>query len=275
MIAQRYLRTNPDVDDVVTVSADPEARLVLDALEHIDLARGPVLILGELGCGRGAIARRLHAAGRVDSGPMLEVDCCALDSLEMIRSAVRGTIFLREIQELSSELQEELQAELNDLVDRGGIGPRLVVSGSPGLAILSAAGAFSADLLRVLGSSSLHLPPLRDRSVDIPGLVGSMLERYSAEGDTPVSLAEAAMGYLLDYDWPGNIAELEQVVERLCAQAQGGFVSADQLPPQIRWFPRNRAGAGSRSKSEVGFNPLAEEFQFRLIADALRRTQRR
>jgi len=83
------------------------------------------------------------------------------------------------------------------------------------------------------------------------------------------------MGYLIDYDWPGNIAELDRSVGRLCQRARRDFVSADDLPPQIRWSPDRCGRRRPCSKGETGFNPLGEEFQLRLIADALRRTQRR
>lgn len=80
------------------------------------------------------------------------------------------------------------------------------------------------------------------------------------------------MGYLVEYDWPGNIGELEQVVERMCERSDGGVASADDLPPQIRWFPGRFASTAS---AEQQLHPLREEFQLRLIADALKRTHRR
>ncbi len=274
MKSPEYFRTSPEIDLAVTASKDAEARLVFGAIQHLADPSIPVLILGEPGTGRGAIARALH---RLDSGsdtagsdsPMLEVDCGDLEDLSCLRVAGRGTVYLREVEELRSDLQATLAELAGDSV-----ATRLVVSGSPRLAAMTADGCFSGALLASLGRASLHLPPLRDRPLDVPDLVGFTLDRYCLERGAPVRLAEAAMGYLIDYDWPGNVAELEQVVERLCESADGEFVSADQLPPQIRWFPGS-PGRRARSKGEVGFNPLSEEFQFRLIADALRRTQGR
>jgi DNA-binding NtrC family response regulator len=118
----------------------------------------------------------------------------------------------------------------------------------------------------------LPVPPLRERPADIPGLV-ALFADDGREGDgAGVALTEATMGYLLNYDWPGNVRELEQLIRRTRQSKGGGLVSVEDLPPQIRWFPGNRCDRRARAKGESGFNPLSEEFQFQLIADALRRT---
>lgn len=265
-----YFRTSPEIDESVTVSKDAATNLVFGAVPQLASQLVPVLILGEPGSGRGSIARALHRRGDCSKGQIFEVDCRDLDDLNCLRAPGRGTVYLREVEQLSPELQAELAAILGGAPRQ----PRVVVSGPPSLAAMSAEGCFSARLLELLSRASLHLPPLRDRSHDVPDLVAFALDRYSLERGAPVRLAEAAMGYLIDYDWPGNIAELEQVVERLCEKADGDFASADQLPPQIRWFPGTPTRR-ARSKGEGGFNPLAEEFQLQLIADALRRTQER
>ncbi len=271
MTHPEYFSTASTTDPAVTVSKDAEAALVFEALGAVAEQSGPVLVLGEPGTGRGAVARKIHRLSLLSDAPMIEFDCCDLDSLSCVRSSGRGLVFLREVDDLDRRMQAELADMLRSPLD----GRRIVVSGSPGLAGMALQGAFSGVLLAAVSRTSLHVPPLRDRSIDVPDLVAFMLERYCAEHGAPVRLAEAAMGYLIDYDWPGNIAELNHVVGRLCEAARGDFVSADDLPPQIRWFPGNRGPQGACSKGEVGFSPLAEEFQFRLIADALRRTQRR
>jgi DNA-binding NtrC family response regulator len=219
-----------------------------------------VLLLGEPGSGRGALARHLHERGPAPTSPFVELDCAGLESLHFVENAGGGTIFLREIENLAPRLQGALE----HLLRLGAAQSRVVASAEPDLPARCDRGLFSKRLFDAFGESCLQLPPLRDRRLDVPDLVA----RFLAARRSSLRVGEGVMDHLVEYDWPGNVVELEQVVERLCARASAAAASPDDLPPQIRWF----AGNGTNARR---FDQGAEEFQLRLIADALRRTHRR
>jgi DNA-binding NtrC family response regulator len=265
-------RTEPTTDAAVLASRDAGVRAAFAGLADLAGLAAPALILGEQGSGRGAVARQIHRHWGDSAPSIVEVDCDELDSLELLETGDAGAVYLREIEGLDGRLQGDLAG----LIRRGTARPRVLASGCDQLADMAARGRFDTALLAAFAPSWIRVPPLRARTIDIPDLVEFLLLRHgSGNGATPLRLAEAAMGYLVDYDWPGNIAELEASARRLCERTRGDFVTADDLPPQIRWFPGARGRRRACSKGEVGFNPLGEEFQLRLIADALRRTQRR
>lgn len=267
-----YFRTEPTTDAAVLASRDAGVRAAFAGLADLAGLAAPALILGEQGSGRGAVARQIRRYRGDSEAALAEVDCGELDSLEFLRTNDAGAVYLQEIEHLDGRLQSELAG----LIRGAAVRPRILASGSDRIADSASRGRFDTELLAAFAPSWVRVPPLRARTVDIPDLVEFLLFRHGPDNRaTPLRLAEAAMGYLIDYDWPGNVAELEASVRRLYERARGDFVTADDLPPQIRWFPGSRGRRRACSKGEIGFNPLGEEFQLRLIADALRRTQRR
>ncbi len=250
--------------DVLNPSRDPDTCAVFESARRLAPEWTPVLILGEPGSGRGLLARFIHQRGPVPDSPFVELDCGGLETLHFVENGSRGTVYLRDVEQLSPTLQEQLAGLLREKR----LALRIVVGGSADLIARSAAGQFPQSLADVFASSCLRVPSLRQRSVDLPDLVERLIHRRGAA----LRIGEAVMGYLVEYDWPGNIGELEQVVERMCERSGGGVASADDLPPQIRWFPGRYASIASADEQ---FDPLREEFQLRLIAEALKRTHRR
>lgn len=149
---------------------------------------------------------------------------------------------------------------------------RVVASASPDLARQSEIGRFCPDLYEKLGGVGLHIPPLRSRPSDVPDLCLWFLERAGRDAGDAAQFLDACLAYLIRYDWPGNVTELRQVMERVARRSGRSLLSAEHLPPQIRWFPGCTGPKVPDSAAAGGFNPLAEDFQIRLIADALRRT---
>lgn len=250
--------------DVLSPSRDPNTRALFESASRLAAERTPILILGEPGSGRGLLARFIHQRGPVPDSPFVELDCGGLETLHFVENGSRGTVYLRDVERLLPALQEQLA----ELLREKRLALRIVVGGSPDLIARSDAGQFPQSLADAFASSCLRVPSLRQRSVDLPDLVERLIHRRGAS----LRIGEAVMGYLVEYDWPGNIGELEQVVERMCERSDGGVASADDLPPQIRWFPGRFASTAS---AEQQLHPLREEFQLRLIADALKRTHRR
>lgn len=263
MVAPLSPPSAPRPDDTFLWSRHLATQAALGSARKLAKQATPVLLFGEPGSGRGRLARYLHDCGSVPGSPFVELDCAGLESLHFPENARGGAVFLREIGELSPALQDGLAT----LLAAGGARLRVLASAGPDLAARCDRGQFARRLYDVFGDSCLRVPALRERTVDVPDLVA----RLVAERRSSLRIGEAVMGYLVDYDWPGNFPELVRVIDRLCVCSSGPVASADDLPPQIRWFPGAvENGAASRPPDALG-----EEFQLQLIADALRRTHRR
>lgn len=255
---------------IVIALKDKKARAIFDAAGPLASAAVPVLILGEPGSGRGVLAQRIHQLGVGALRPWHIVECSSLGDLRLTENVPRATLFLRNIDFIRRDLQRPLAAIL---AEHGGDW-RILASGPPDLRSLSDDGRFCRDLYGVLASVELHIPPLRERPADIPELVAAFLACSGWCSDDADRFADEAMEYLLSYDWPGNVAELEHVIARLAQRKGPRALSADDLPPQIRWFPGNSSDWRIPPlQGKPGFNPLSEDFQIQLIADAMRRTR--
>jgi transcriptional regulator with PAS, ATPase and Fis domain len=159
----------------------------------------------------------------------------------IFEQAGEGTVFLDEISETSAGLQVKLLRVLQEreVVPVGStepirVGARVIAASNSDLEKLSASGAFRRDLLYRLNVIQLHLPPLRERSEDIPLLVAHLLRKHSPEPESPVALDKETMRFLTTYSWPGNVRELENVIERAITLCQGDVITTDDLPPRIR-----------------------------------------
>ncbi|HMA66292.1 MAG TPA: sigma-54-dependent Fis family transcriptional regulator, partial [Desulfosalsimonadaceae bacterium] len=216
----------------------------------------PVLILGETGVGKELIANYIHYSSHRRNGPLVKVNCGAIPeslmdselfghekgaftgALERKRGrferAERGTIFLDEVGELSQQAQVRLLRVLQEkTIERVGgtqeiaVDVRIVSATNRNLQDMVAAGEFREDLWFRLNVFPVEIPPLRERKEDIPALVEFFLQKKSRDLKLkePPELQEGAINQLLAHDWPGNIRELENLVERALIQYQGGRIS--------------------------------------------------
>jgi len=223
-----------------------------------------VLIRGESGTGKELVARGLHAASKRTGKPFIKVVCAALpDTLieselfgyekgaftgavkttpGKVETAAGGTLFLDEIGELSAAFQAKL---LRFLQDRtyfrvGGTKPktvdvRIVAATNRDLSKAIKEGAFREDLYYRLSVVSIHVPPLRERRGDIPGLAKHLLDRIRERVKKPArEFAAAALDAMVAYAWPGNVRELENVIERAIILADGPRIDAGLLPVEVR-----------------------------------------
>lgn len=222
----------------------------------------PVLITGESGTGKEVVARSVHRRSRRVAGPFVAVNCGAIPS-ELIESelfghvrgsftgaerdrpglfeeAEGGTVFLDEVTETSPAFQVKLLRALQEgEIRRVGsnrtqhVDVRVIAATNRDPVEEVRRGRFRQDLLYRLNTLSIHLPPLRERREDIIPLVHHFASRARAEGAPALSFSPEALRLLQDYDWPGNIRELENVVVRaaaLCEQA----VRPTDLPEPVR-----------------------------------------
>jgi len=155
----------------------------------------------------------------------------------LLAIAEGGTVFLDEVGELPLDLQSKLLRALQEREIRPvgstkttPIDVRILAATNRDLEQAVAQGVFRRDLYFRLNVLSLRIPPLRERRGDIPLLVTSFLERLSRESDRNYEVSEDAMKALLGYDWPGNIRELENCIERCCAMNSGPVIHNTDLP---------------------------------------------
>lgn len=237
---------------------------VLDAvrsqIQRVAPASTPVLIVGEEGVGKELVARAIHHYSTRRDRSFVVVNCSAIP--EQLLSdelfghergaytgaanskrgrmdlADGGTLFLDQIQELSLKAQEQLIRLLKEqCFERCGstrpvmVDVRVIAASSRPLEQAVKAGQFREDLYQVLQVVPLALPPLRDRREDIPHLVKHFVNQFHRrEGWEPKRFDETALNCLQSYDWPGNIRELKNIVERILIMASGPVVTDDVLP---------------------------------------------
>lgn len=267
-------------------------------------ANSPVLILGESGTGKELVARALHYNSPRSSRPFVKVNCAALAEgvLESelfghergaftgaLRSkpgrfelAESGTIFLDEIGETSPAVQVKLLRILQEReFERVGgtktlhMQARVIAATNHDLESLIKEKAFRDDLYYRLNVVTIKLPPLRERLEDIPALVHHFIKKTCEESGQDIeSISPTAMKYLLAYTWPGNIRELENVIERAGVLSADTTIDIDDLTPNILNEINTLNNAlDDLKEQEGGYAKRMEEFEKLLIFNALMETR--
>lgn len=242
------------------IGQSPKLLNVLDKIKVVAPTETSVLILGESGTGKERIAHSIHELSDVKDGPFVIVNCAALPE-SLIESelfghekgsftgantlrtgkfeqANKGTIFLDEIGELPLESQVKLLRVLQEKeIERLGgdktikVNVRIVAATNRTLEKEVAEGRFRLDLYYRLNVFPIQLPPLRERKEDIESLANFFLKKYALKAKKNVSAISAnAMNQLMQYNWPGNIRELEHLVERNVLLAQNNEIEAFDIP---------------------------------------------
>ena len=238
---------------------------VFDTITKIHSARTNVLISGESGTGKELVARALHTEGARAKMPFIAVNCGAIpdelmeselfghkrgaftgavaDKPGLFVQAEGGTLFLDEIGELSLNLQVKLLRVLQERTVKpvGGtedieIDVRVVAATNRDLESEVARGAFRTDLYYRLNVIELWMPPLRHRREDIPLLAEHFVRTFATEHGRPVVLGPAAMKKLEQYDFPGNVRELQNMIERAIALSTNAILEPSDLP-EVRAKP--------------------------------------
>lgn len=235
------------------------ARLVLRVM-HSNV---PVCIFGETGSGKELVARALHRQGSRARGPFVALNCAALSEslLESelfghergaftnatvnhrgcFEQAQGGMLFLDEVGEMSPATQVRLLRTLQEKTVRrvGGsteirVDVRVVAATHRDLAAEVRAGRFREDLYYRLVVYPLRMPALRERAADIPLLVEHLLVKHRVPGAAPVTVSEQALEALCGYHWPGNVRDMENVIQRALLCCEGERIELGHLPEEIR-----------------------------------------
>jgi len=246
----------------------PAMKDVLSLVSRVSLTPWAILIRGETGTGKELIARLIHLLSPVSDGPFVEVNCGAIPE-NLFESelfghekgaftgavstrrgrfelAKKGTIFLDEIGELPLNLQPKLLRALqeNRIYRVGGekeisVDARVITATNRNLKTMVEQGLFREDLYYRLNVFDIELPPLRNRKDDIPDLVKFFLERYGCQEKI---FDPEAMTTLMKYFFPGNIRELEHIIQRTVTLARGKIINVTDLPPEVRYSQAVESG---------------------------------
>jgi DNA-binding NtrC family response regulator len=267
-------------DGIIGTSAP--VRAVLEEVDAVAPTDSTVLILGETGTGKELIARAIHKRSRRASESFVDMNCAAISPalvaselfghergaftgavqrrLGRFEQAQRGTIFLDEVGELPAETQISLLRVLQERqFERVGgnqsipADVRVIAATNRDLKDAIAGGTFRSDLFYRLNVFPIAVPPLRDRKEDIPLLVEYFIGRHARkDGPAIRGISDKTLGLLQSYSWPGNIRELQNVVERALIVSEGELFSIDErwLPETPRFEPASQPASNALTAQE-------------------------
>jgi len=273
----------------------PQVQQILSLIEQVAPTKSNVLILGESGTGKSLVAELIHKNSPRRDGPFISINCAAIpetlleaelfgykkgaftgavaDKKGLIELANGGTLFLDEIGDLPLGLQAKLLKFLETYefiplgdVQKKKVDIRLISATNKNLEKLIEEGKFREDLYYRLSVIEIKIPPLRERKEDIPVLVYYFLEQASKQHNKKIKgITNEALSYLLNYDWPGNIRELRNVIERAVILARDEYILPHDLPEKIiKSSPSPEIGVGKSLKEAI------EEYEKTIILNTLK-----
>ncbi len=274
----------------------PASQEVLELIKKLAPGRGPLLLTGESGTGKSLLARMIHELSPRARYPFRKINCSLLpenllaaelfgyekDAVSLpvkarpgrLEEADGGSLFLEEIGGLSLNLQARRVRFLQEKeFQRLGssrarkVDVRLIAATASDLAAAVQAGSFREDLYYLLSQAAVPIPALRERQPDIPLLLNHFLDKVSKEYDRRFYLTEKALEVLEDYSWPGNVREMENLVERLAIVVGGAEIGVNDLPPYLS--PVRKTGA----LEDQAFLTRLKEMEKREILAALERNR--
>jgi len=266
-LLREELRTRPGFGGLIGLA--PRMQRVYKLIQKVGQHNYPVLILGESGTGKELVARSIHFCGPRKNKPFAPVDCSSLvptlieselfgyvkgaftgaqhSKQGLFEAAGEGTLFLDEIGDLPIDLQAKLLRALQEREikpvgsnERIGIRARVIAATNRDLESAIRTGGFRQDLFFRLNVVQIKLPPLRERKIDIPLLANTFLEKFSDPARPIHIISEDAMRRIMSYDWPGNIRELENAIERAVALGSGPILQVGDLPSNLQYSASER-----------------------------------
>jgi two-component system NtrC family response regulator len=284
--------------DMITTQS-PEMEEVLNTAGRVAASKATILIRGESGTGKELIARAIHYASERRDQPFVVVNVAAL-SETLIESelfghekgaftgaaqqragrfeqADKGTLFIDEVGEIPPPVQVKLlrAIQFGQIERLGGtstlsVDVRILAATHRDLEAMIREGEFRDDLYYRLNVIAIHIPPLHRRKTDIPVLVNHFIDTFARENHKEIEgISQEALDQLLKYDFPGNVRELENIIEHAVVLCRDRFISARDLPLQI-----NSVSGGTALDPyhlEEGYETKIREFETVMIREALKR----
>ncbi len=266
------------------IGAAPALQKVQALIARVAKTKTHVLVTGESGTGKELIAREIHFGGVLKDQPFVAVNCGAIpenlieselfghkrgsftgavgDKEGLFKVADKGTIFLDEIGELPLSMQVKLLRVLQDKTIRPvgsnedyKIDVRVISATNRNLEEAISKGTFREDLYYRLNVINIKSPPLRDRREDIPTLVDHFIKKYSVtSGKTVTGIAPDALNTLMHYPFPGNIRELENIIERSMALEGSTLISLESLPNDVQRYAKQAESVATNNKTVTPHN---------------------
>lgn len=246
------------------ITKDERSQAILKTVKQIAPFDTNVMITGESGVGKSLFAKLIHNISKRRKGPFIELNCGAIPEnlleselfgyekgsfsgaseggkIGLIELAHNGTLFLDEIADLPMKLQVKILKVIQDKVITkvGGVKEisvdfRLISATNKDLKTLMKEGLFREDLYYRLNVISIEVPPLRERQGDIIPMITYFVSKINQQYQLQKSLSKEVFDHLVSYNWPGNIRELENLLERTLLTAEHDLILAADLPPQMR-----------------------------------------
>ncbi|PIQ08745.1 MAG: Fis family transcriptional regulator [Ignavibacteriales bacterium CG18_big_fil_WC_8_21_14_2_50_31_20] len=270
------------------VGRNKEIKQIISVLESVSQTDSSVLVTGESGTGKELAARAIHLKSSRKTGPFVAVNCSAfaeslLESelfghekgaftgaiktkIGRFELAQGGTLFLDEIGDLSTAVQTKLLRvlETHEFERVGGnksikMDTRIIAATNKNLSEEISAKRFREDLFYRINVINIHLPPLRERMDDIPLLVNHFIKSFNKKFNKSIrQFSSSAFDLILDYNWPGNIRELENAIEHCFVLCNGEVIQVECLPKRIREF-NEQASVLDNSSRQKGFKETEKE----------------
>ena len=297
---KRAQRDRGSVKNIIGHSAKMQA--VYQMIETVAEVQSTVLVTGESGTGKELVARAIHDLSPRAEKPFISINCGAFTEtlLEselfgyvkgsftgantnrkgLFEAADQGTIFLDEIGEMSPAMQVKLLRVLQERKvrpvgahDELSIDARVIAATNRNLKKMSEEGSFREDLFYRISVIPISLPPLRDRSEDIPELVGHFTRKFCDQTGRKLSVSQKAMQMLEDYAWHGNVRELEHTIERAVALERTGEIQPERLPEHITNYNRTRINAEfDLPENGINLGSHLENLEKTYVVEALKQT---
>ena len=300
----KYLRKEIDKGFVFEniIGKSKAMKEIFGMVRQIADSKSTVLVMGESGTGKELISRAIHYNGNRKNSPFVTINCAAIPEtlienelfghekgsftnaiekkLGRFEVAHQGTLFLDEIGELSLSTQAKIlrfleEKEFNRV---GGsktikVDVRLITATNRDLNQLLKKGVFREDLYYRINVVPIIIPPLRERKEDIPPLLDHFIKKYNEEGHKKVKgVSKEALEFIMNYEWPGNIRELENSIERVIALTSNEYIQPDELPIPLTNISKINGIRESILSGKVSFLEAEEEFEKGIIMDALKKT---
>jgi len=260
-VLQKRLKESSSIPNII--GEHPKMREVFRIITKIAPTASTVLIYGESGTGKELVAKAIHDGSPRKEKPFFAINCAAIPEslmeselfghekgaftgassreLGIFEAADGGTVFLDEIGEMSVAMQAKLLRTIQSKEIRrvGGkvnipVDVRIVSATNRDLETEIKRGGFREDLFYRLNVIRITLPPLRERGSDIAALADFFVKKYSAQaGSTVKGIAKPALKLIMDYSWPGNVRQLESVIERGALMAESDLIQPEDLPAEI------------------------------------------
>ncbi len=292
----RFQQKDQDGD---IVARSPKTKRVLEMAAQVSKVDSSVLITGESGTGKEVVADAIHRLSHRANGPLIKVNCGAIPEnlLEselfgyepgaftgarkqgkpgMFELAQKGTLFLDEVGDIPVNVQVKLLRALQDheIIRVGGLGPfpvdvRIVAATNRNLKEMVNNGSFRDDLYYRLNVVSIEIPPLRERKEDIPLLVLSFLKKINKKYGFERRFSSTVAEHFMHYSWPGNIRELENVIEQMLVMTEDEEIKIGHLPTYMlhRSF---HVGGDTMVESNVSLDKAVENLQMQMLQHAMK-----